>query len=97
MSAGQPWLCSCRASLRGICCGRWPARGPGSITVGGFWLTSLIIRNGAGGEALEELLALTASGRLRPLVGSKYDLGRARDAHEDLLARRTKGKLVLLT
>ncbi|MEU8695733.1 zinc-binding dehydrogenase [Streptomyces sp. NPDC048665] len=67
-----------------------------SITVGGFWLTPLITRNGAGGRPLEELLALTASGRLRPLVGSEYDLGRARDAHEDLLARRTKGKLVLL-
>ncbi|KAK1185842.1 zinc-binding dehydrogenase [Streptomyces sp. NBS 14/10] len=33
--------------------------------------------------------------RLRPLVGAEYDLAQARDAHEDLLARRTKGKLVL--
>ncbi|WP_425275764.1 zinc-binding dehydrogenase [Streptomyces angustmyceticus] len=32
---------------------------------------------------------------MRPLVGAEYDLARARDAHEDLLARRTKGKLVL--
>ncbi|MFG2138453.1 zinc-binding alcohol dehydrogenase family protein [Streptomyces sp. NPDC048650] len=66
-----------------------------SITVGGFWLVPLITRNGAGGKALEELLDLTARGRLRPLVGSEYDLGRARDAHEDLLGRRTKGKLLL--
>ncbi|MFE4454857.1 zinc-binding alcohol dehydrogenase family protein [Streptomyces sp. NPDC056796] len=67
----------------------------GSITVGGFWLIPLLARNGAGGGALEELLDLTARRRLRPLVGAEYDLGRARNAHEDLLGRRTTGKLVL--
>ncbi|WP_346427651.1 NADPH:quinone oxidoreductase family protein [Streptomyces sp. AcE210] len=67
-----------------------------SITVGGFWLTPLITNNGAGGKALDELLDLAARGRLRPLVGAEYDLGRARDAHEDLMGRRTKGKLILL-
>lgn len=66
-----------------------------SIGVAGFWLIPLIARNGVGGAALEELLDLTARGRLRPLVGAEYDLARARDAHEDLLGRRTKGKLVL--
>ncbi|MGW7638478.1 quinone oxidoreductase family protein [Streptomyces decoyicus] len=66
-----------------------------SIGVAGFWLIPLIARNGVGGPALEELLDLTARGRLRPLVGAEYDLARARDAHEDLLGRRTKGKLVL--
>ncbi|MFJ9470563.1 quinone oxidoreductase family protein [Streptomyces caniferus] len=66
-----------------------------NIGVAGFWLIPLLARNGAGGPALEELLDLTARGRLRPLVGTEYDLARARDAHEDLLARRTKGKLIL--
>ncbi|WP_026120139.1 quinone oxidoreductase family protein [Nocardiopsis potens] len=66
-----------------------------NLTVGGFWLTPLITRDGAGGAALEELLALTARGRLRPQVGAEYPLERARDAHEDLLGRRTKGKLLL--
>ncbi|WP_329175990.1 zinc-binding dehydrogenase [Streptomyces decoyicus] len=66
-----------------------------SIGVAGFWLIPLIARNGVGGPALEELLDLTARGRLRPLVGAEYGLARARDAHEDLLGRRTKGKLVL--
>lgn len=66
-----------------------------NITVGGFWLTPLIARDGAGGKALEELLDLTARNRLRPPGGSEYPLARARDAHEDLLGRRTKGKLVL--
>ncbi|SEC23008.1 NADPH2:quinone reductase [Streptomyces sp. 2224.1] len=66
-----------------------------SIGIAGFWITPLLARNGLGGTALEELLDLTAQGRLRPLVGAEYDLARARDAHEDLLGRRTKGKLAL--
>ncbi|MEU0173832.1 zinc-binding dehydrogenase [Streptomyces massasporeus] len=66
-----------------------------SITVAGFWVVPLIARDGAGGAALAELLDLTARRRLRPLVGAEYDLARAGDAHEDLLSRRTKGKLVL--
>ncbi|MGW1375834.1 quinone oxidoreductase family protein [Streptomyces sp. NPDC002446] len=66
-----------------------------SLTVAGFWLIPLIARHGAGGAVLEELLGLIARRRLRPLVGAEYDLARARDAHEDLLARRTKGKLLL--
>ncbi|MGW7491075.1 quinone oxidoreductase family protein [Streptomyces sp. NPDC054786] len=66
-----------------------------NIDVAGFWLIPLITRNGAGGPVLEELLDLTVRRRLRPLVGAEYDLARARDAHEDLLSRRTKGKLAL--
>ncbi|GGV83007.1 hypothetical protein GCM10010228_58620 [Streptomyces massasporeus] len=66
-----------------------------SITVAGFWVIPLIARNGTAGAELSQLLDLTARGRLRPLVGAEYDLARARDAHEDLLGRRTKGKLVL--
>ncbi|MFE2415230.1 zinc-binding alcohol dehydrogenase family protein [Kitasatospora sp. NPDC059408] len=66
-----------------------------SITVAGFWLVPLLARDGAGSVALAELLDLTARSRLRPLVGAEYDLSRARDAHENLLGRRSKGKLVL--
>ncbi|WP_394365699.1 zinc-binding dehydrogenase [Streptomyces sasae] len=66
-----------------------------SIAVAGFWVIPLIARNGASGVELAELLDLTARCRLRPLAGAEYDLARARDAHEDLLGRRTKGKLVL--
>lgn len=67
-----------------------------STAVAGFWLTPLLTRDGAGGRALAELIDLTARGRLRPLVGRKYDLGCAPAAHADLLGRRTKGKSVLL-
>lgn len=67
-----------------------------NAAVAGFWVTPLLARTGAGGAALEELLDLTARHRLRPLVGSEYDLGSAAAAHADLLGRRSKGKLVLL-
>ena len=46
-------------------------------------------------QPLAELLALTADGRLRPIVGGEYPLAEARRVHEDLLARRTVGKLLI--
>ncbi|MEU5214167.1 zinc-binding dehydrogenase [Streptomyces sp. NPDC020742] len=67
-----------------------------NIAVAGFWLIPLLVREGAGGAALDALLGLTARGRLRPLVGAEYGLAQAREAQEDLLGRRTRGKLVLL-
>jgi len=36
-----------------------------------------------------------ARGELRTVVGDTYALGDARQAHEDLRARRTVGKLLL--
>ena len=46
-------------------------------------------------EPLTELLALTAANKLSPQVGAEYPLEDARRSHEDLLARRTTGKLIL--
>ena len=46
---------------------------------------------------MDELLDLHAAGRLRALDGGRYPLAAARQAHEDLGARRTTGKLVLDT
>jgi NADPH:quinone reductase len=42
------------------------------------------------------LLALVADGSLDVSIGSRYPLDRARQAHEDLQARTTTGKLILL-
>jgi NADPH2:quinone reductase len=66
-----------------------------STAVIGFWLARLIDRPGAYHEPLDELLAMVADGRLRPLAGGVYPLAEAARAHEDLRARRTTGKLVL--
>lgn len=73
-----------------------PARlGRLNAAVVGFWLRPTLAAEGAFTGPLRELLALTAEGRLRPVVHEPYPLTEARRAHEDLLARRTTGKVVL--
>ncbi len=67
----------------------------GSRTVAGFWLVDASRLPGGLGAAMDELLSLTASGRLRPVLGGRYALEDAPRAHEDLATRRTTGKLVL--
>jgi NADPH:quinone reductase len=44
----------------------------------------------------EQLFELIAGDRLQVTVGARYPLGQARRAHEDLEARRTSGKLLLI-
>ena len=43
-----------------------------------------------------EVLDWVADGRLHVHIGGRYPLDQARRAHEDLEARRTTGKLLLL-
>ncbi|MBW3539333.1 MAG: NADPH:quinone oxidoreductase family protein [Planctomycetes bacterium] len=47
-------------------------------------------------RAMSELLAWVADGRLTLQIGGRYPLANAADAHRDLKARKTQGKLVLL-
>ncbi len=67
-----------------------------SRAVIGFWLAHCmaapdrLLR-----PQLDELLTLTRAGELRPVVGGTYPLADAAQAHRDLRARRTTGKLVL--
>ncbi|MER6576801.1 zinc-binding dehydrogenase [Nonomuraea sp. NPDC001023] len=68
----------------------------GNLAVLGFWLRPLRGRREMVGPPLGELLALTAAGRLRPLVGGEYPLAEAGRAVADLAGRRTVGKVVLL-
>ncbi|MFF2135055.1 zinc-binding alcohol dehydrogenase family protein [Streptomyces sp. NPDC058193] len=73
-----------------------PARlGRLNASVTGFWLRPALAAPGAVDGPLEELFRLVAEGRLRPVAGGSYPLAEARRAHEDLLARRTTGKVVL--
>jgi NADPH2:quinone reductase len=46
-------------------------------------------------HAMGELLPLVADGALKPVSGGRYPLSAVREAHQDLRARRTSGKLVL--
>lgn len=68
---------------------------PTSRTVTGFWLVHALRMPGGLARPMEELLSLVHAGALRTVVGGRYPLADARRAHEDLLARRTTGKLVL--
>jgi NADPH:quinone reductase len=66
-----------------------------SRSVIGFWLAHCMARPELLAEPVRELLEMVAAGELRPVVGGTYPLAEARRAHEDMLARRTTGKLVI--
>jgi NADPH2:quinone reductase len=66
-----------------------------SRAVIGFWLAHCMSRPHMMDAALHDLLPMVADGTLRPVVGGRYPMSAVREAHQDLLARRTTGKLVL--
>jgi NADPH2:quinone reductase len=67
----------------------------GSKTVVGFWLAHLLARRELAVPMIGELLGAVASGDLKVTVGDVYPLSEAARAHEDLIARRSTGKLLL--
>jgi NADPH2:quinone reductase len=67
----------------------------GSKTVVGFWLAHLLARRDLVAPMIGELLGAVAGGELKATVGGVYPLSEAARAHEDLIARRTSGKLLL--
>lgn len=77
-----------------------PSVPPGALmqksrAVIGFWLAHCMARPQMMDAAMTDLLAMVADGTLHPVVGGRYPLSAVREAHQDLLARRTTGKLVL--
>ena len=66
-----------------------------SRAVIGFWLAHCMGRPQMMDAALHDLLPMVAEGALTPIVGGRYPLSAVREAHQDLRARRTTGKLVL--
>jgi NADPH:quinone reductase len=66
-----------------------------SRAVVGFWLAHCFPRRDLMQGPLAELFAMVEAGTLRVVGGGRYALADARIAHEDLLARRTVGKIVL--
>ena len=67
----------------------------GSKSVVGFWLAHLLMRRDLLAPMIGELLGAVAAGELKVTVGDIYPLSEAARAHEDLIARRTSGKLLL--
>jgi NADPH2:quinone reductase len=66
-----------------------------SRAVIGFWLAHCMARPEMLDAAMQDLLPLVAEGALTPVVGGRYPMTAVREAHQDLLARRSTGKLVL--
>lgn len=66
-----------------------------SLTVAGFWLYHALARPALVGPALQDLLARAQRGELRVVVGATYPLADAAQAHRDLQARLTTGKVLL--
>jgi NADPH:quinone reductase len=66
-----------------------------NTAVMGFWLRPALAVPGTYAEPLTEMFALVTAGVLKPLTDAAYPLQDARRAFEDLLARRTTGKITL--
>jgi NADPH:quinone reductase len=67
----------------------------GSKSVIGFWLVHLLWRRDLVAPMIGELLGAVAAGELEVRIGDVYPLSEAARAHEDLIGRRTAGKLLL--
>ena len=67
----------------------------GSKSVIGFWLAHLLMRQDLLRPMIKDLFAAIAAGELTVTIGEVYPLSEAARAHEDLIARRTSGKLLL--
>lgn len=67
----------------------------GNQSVAAFWLVPAMSHPGGYSGPLGELLRLTATGTISPILGGEYALDQTQHAHEDLLARRTTGKLII--
>ncbi len=66
-----------------------------SRAVVGFWLVHCLGRPQMVDAALADLFGRIQRGELEVVVGKTYPLGQVQQAHEDLAARRTTGKLLL--
>jgi NADPH2:quinone reductase len=67
----------------------------GSKSLIGFWLVHLLMRRKEVAPMIGELFAAVAGNELAVNVGEVYPLSEAARAHEDLIARRSSGKLLL--
>lgn len=72
-----------------------PALMQKSRAVIGFWLAHCMAAPEMLDVAMGELLPMVAAGELKPISGGRYPLTAVREAHQDILARRTTGKLSL--
>lgn len=66
-----------------------------NLTVTGLWLTSLMGDREATREAAGALTPLVASGQVTPQLGPTYALAESARAFQDILERKTTGKVII--
>jgi NADPH2:quinone reductase len=89
-----------RLVVYGMASGESPSLSTGelmrhSTAVVGFWLVHALGERGMAHDVLARLFAMVGEGSLRPVIGETYGLAAAEQAHRDLAARTTTGKLLL--
>jgi NADPH2:quinone reductase len=67
-----------------------------STAVIGFWLVHIVQRPAMLAAAVTDLLGMLDRGELRAVIGDRYSLETAADAHRSLLDRSSVGKLILV-
>ena len=67
----------------------------GSKTISGFWLANCFGKKEKMNDVIDELFALIADGKLKPIIGGTYPLAESAEAHRAMLSRGTTGKIVL--
>jgi len=67
----------------------------GTKTITGFWLANCFGHKELLQDVIAELFALVLAGKITPVIGATYPLSHAVQAHQDMLARKTSGKVTL--
>lgn len=67
----------------------------GTKTITGFWLAHCFGHKELFGDVIAELFSLILAGKITPVIGATYPLSLAVQAHADMLARKTSGKVIL--
>ena len=67
----------------------------GSRTISGFYLADCVNKPEFIPDAVNELFKLIKSGDLHPVVGKSFFMTNVADAHREILARKTTGKVTL--
>lgn len=67
----------------------------GTKTITGFWLANCFGHKELLQDVIAALFDLIAAGKLKPIIGDTYPLSQAVQAHLDMRARKTTGKITL--
>ena len=67
----------------------------GSKTVVGFWLAHCFGKKELLNDVITQLFSLVIEGKLKPVIGATFGLSQATQAHQEMLARKTTGKITL--